>query len=107
MAFEEDIKKALQKGATFRVITQKLENETYPMWVTQTLARKKTSFKIKTQPNTATVISTIYDDNEVAIALDAETDLLHGAHFWSNNSNIVALSRHYFDSLWAQLEKRA
>jgi sugar-specific transcriptional regulator TrmB len=104
--FDDSLKKALQKGVTLRVITEKPESETFPKWVIPALT-KKSIFKIKAISNTPPAIVTIFDNTEVSIAINVTADFTGGPHLWSNCRNLVALSRAYFDCLWMQLEDPA
>ena len=88
-----------------RVITEKPESEPLPKWLEPALM--KANFKLKTVSNIPPAIVSIFDNIEVSIAIDVTANLTGAPQLWSNSSNLIALSRAYFDSMWARLEDTA
>lgn len=57
-------------------------------------------FEIKYSLFEPTVILGIYDDKEVSIATNPETDLKDSPLLWSDNNALVALAKDYFEKSW-------
>jgi len=94
---KQDIKSALKRGVKVRVITEEPEN---PQAIQDMLRDLENPlFKVKYIPPPASICMIIFDDNEVHLRM-AEDAV---PSFWSNNPNIVNLSRRYFIEVWNNL----
>ena len=94
---KQDLKSALKKGVKVRVIAEKPEN---PQAIEGMITDLEHSLlNIKYIPPPAPICLMIFDDKEVHLRMS------EGAvpSFWSNNPNIVSLSRRYFNELWNQI----
>lgn len=105
-ALEDPIKTALLRGVMINIVTEKPGNEAFPKWVVQTLAKREFRLEIKTISTPPLTMVVIYDNTQVSLCINPTSDL-RGAHLWSNNNSMVALSRAYFESMWALVEDKA
>ncbi len=95
---KEHLTQAINRGVRIRIITEKLEN---PRSI-QKLSRDLTGnplFTVKYTASSTPVCMMIFDDKEVNLRM------AEGAvpSFWSNNPNIVNLSRKYFEEMWSKI----
>ncbi len=102
--FESELQNALQNGVIIHIVTEKLPNQPLPKWVTQTRNKYSSRLHLKTFPTTPAATIAIFDYAQVAIAFTSNTQLTKGPDLWSNNPTLIALSRTYFTSIWAQTE---
>jgi hypothetical protein len=93
----QDIKTALKKGVNVRVMTEAPENPQAIEGMIKDLEHPLLNIKYISPP--APICMIIFDDKEVHLRMSEDAV----PSFWSNNSNIVTLSRRYFNELWNKL----
>ena len=92
------LKRALNRGVRIRIITEKPEGNQSIERVARDLT-KNPLFTIKYISTSAPVCMMIFDSKEVHLRM------AEGAvpSFWSNNLNIVNLSKKYFEEMWNKI----
>ncbi len=98
--FENPLQKALVKGITIHIVTEKPPDHRLPNWINTTL--KKPNFNLKTLQNPIATTTMIFDHTQAAIAFNPNTSLIKGPDIWTNNQSLIALSQAYFDTIWSR-----
>jgi sugar-specific transcriptional regulator TrmB len=98
LLYETPLQNALQKGVQIRILTES-SKQPLPKWVQNT---SNLALKFLDEPSTA--IFTIFDQNQVSIAINNSVNLIKGPNFWTNNPAMLTLSKTRFDMLWAQVQ---
>jgi sugar-specific transcriptional regulator TrmB len=62
--------------------------------------REKPCCQIRFIPHYPKTVFGIYDDKEIFIVVKSETDLRGSSALWSNNRDLIALAKDYFETLW-------
>jgi PAS domain S-box-containing protein len=95
---DETIEKALERGITVKVLTEKASGLTVPKDVAE-LERKRT-FQIRYTKIPLSVCFRICDGKEALLTTLNTSDAKEASSVWSNNSSFVELAKKYFDSAW-------
>lgn len=93
----QHLKRAVNRGVKIRIITEKPEKQQAIQKLTRDLTNPL--FRVKYTSAPTPICMMIFDNKEVHLRM------AEGAvpSFWSNNPNIVNLSRKYFEELWNKL----
>jgi sugar-specific transcriptional regulator TrmB len=97
--YEETIKRARRRGVAVRLVSENVENEKLLLKLKQTYS--ETRFVNKK----LLVGFTIYDKKELIMLSSPRLPFPKGGGLWSNNSSLVELSQHYFETLWSGCKK--
>jgi sugar-specific transcriptional regulator TrmB len=98
---EMPLNKALSRGVTLRVLTEKPYNHQLPKWVQGALLSSE-HFEFRLQLQSPPAVVTIFDQATVAIAFSPETSLARGPELWSVNPALTKPCQGYFDANWAK-----
>lgn len=102
--FEDELLSALKRGVIIRIVAEKPQSDSLPNSTIKALT-KNPNFNLRTVPYSPSVVTTIFDNAQVALPFNNTTNMTSGLHLWSNSPNMIALSQAYFNSLWKQLRK--
>ena len=91
----QQLKNAVNRGVKIRIITEESEDKQAIQKITRELTKTQL-FECKFTSAPTPICMMIFDNQEVHLRM------AEGAvpSFWSNNPNIVSLSRKYFEELW-------
>jgi sugar-specific transcriptional regulator TrmB len=99
---EDLLKVSLKNHVRIQVVTEQLETESLPKWVQQLLLEKLADFELRTAPRDVQTTVVIYDDVRLCLAINILSDIVRGSQLWSNSESLIALSKEYFENVWAQ-----
>ncbi len=102
--FETDIKNALKKGLSIRIVTERPPSHHLPKWVKAALA-KYPNFEVKTMPSLPTLVVTIFDHSVAAIAFNPNSRLTKGPELWTSHPALTAAYQTYFNTAWTQTKR--
>jgi sugar-specific transcriptional regulator TrmB len=100
--YENQLKAALKKGITIRIITQKTPNQTLLQWIKS--ATKDSNFQLKILAIRPTATLTIFDNTQGVIAFSNTATPKTGPHLWTTNAALITLTQTYFNTIWKQAE---
>ncbi|MCW4029882.1 MAG: hypothetical protein NWE92_09595 [Candidatus Bathyarchaeota archaeon] len=98
---EVPLNKALSRGVTLRVLTEKPYSHQLPKWVQDALLGSG-RFELRLQLQSLSAVVAIFDHATVAIAFSPETSLARGPELWSVNPALTKPCQAYFDAVWAK-----
>ncbi|MGE5555285.1 MAG: hypothetical protein ACM3UY_03330, partial [Methanocella sp.] len=98
------IVEAVRRKVRIRIITDKPPNCQLPNWVVTT-QQKYDNFQLKILLTTPTVIATIFDHKNIALAYTPNSRLTKGPDLWSNHPAFLAAYQAYFDMIWEKMEE--
>ena len=97
--FAESMENAWDKKVKIRFIVEKpSESETAKQLIR--FCEEKPFCQMKFIPNRPEIVLGIYDENEVFVIANPETDLPGSSALWSSNRSIIALAKSHFEVLW-------
>ena len=101
--FETELRAALKKEVTIRIVTEKPPSHRLPEWVNAALP-KYPNFKLKTTPDPPEAAITIFDQTQVAIAFNPNIRITKGPDLWTTHPALTMTCQSYFNANWAVLE---
>ena len=93
---KQEVKDALGRGVKVRVIVEKPEN---PQDARETFGFTHPFLNVKYVSSPVPICMMMFDDKEVHMRLHKD----NVPSFWSNNANIINLSKTYFNEMWNKL----
>ncbi len=103
--YNEEHKKALNRGVEIRVITEKPEVKNLSAFAREILQsfEEYATFKIRYSSVPITSILTVFDRKEVCVITSPALKVEMSPALWSNHPSLVELAQTHFDTAWAKL----
>jgi sugar-specific transcriptional regulator TrmB len=102
--YEAQLKAALKRGISIRVVTQKLPNQTLPIWAT---TATNPSFQLTAIATPPTATFTIFDKTTAVIAFSNTVTPKSGLYLWTTNPTLIALTQTCFNAKWKQTKQES
>jgi len=93
----QHLKRAINRGVKIRIISEKPENQQSIQKLTRDLT-KNPLFALKYTSTLTPICLMVFDNQEVHLRMTEGKGPVPS--FWSNNPNIVNLSKKYFEEMW-------
>ncbi len=103
--FPREMRDALGRGLTVRIITSKPINAKQTRSSTP-VRNKKGILEIRYASEPLPAMFALIDEKEVFFAVEPVSNPFSRPHIWTNNPSLVAVTHSYFEQLWKSLEKK-
>jgi len=98
----EDLEKALSNGVAGSFIIE-VSDQNIDVASLLGKLRQHSNLKFKTTCAETPTLLGLYDNKEIAIAIDKKTKFAETPIYWSNDPTIIAMGKAYFETLWKSL----
>jgi flagellar assembly factor FliW len=94
----EPFKHALDRNVEIRCLTQEQKAIKFPKGIIELLNHPNFELRLRSEP--FNVRFSVYDDQQAFFATSESEDATESPALWTNNSAIMHVLRHYFESEW-------
>jgi sugar-specific transcriptional regulator TrmB len=100
LEFVELYKKALKRGVTIRIATEKHTPEKAALEAVLALTENP-RFEVKCFPYSPQAVVVIFDKKEAFVTMSATANFAGTSCLWSKNTCFIALAQNYFENIWS------
>ena len=102
--FEEEMKKAMNRGVQYRVIVENLEGENPLPKISKDLVQNP-HFAVRFIRTRIDGVLMAFDREEAIIVTSLEKEIDNTSTLWTNNPSVVSMAKDYFELKWKAAEE--